>query len=297
MAWRGLHISEPARLSLKTGQLYVDRAAEPPVTFPIEDVAWIILDTQQVEITGALLAACMQSSVPLICSDDKHVPCGMLLPFHQHWRQAHISKSQLNASGPLKKRLWQSIVRKKIDNQATLLDRVQIEGGDTLRSMRPHVRSGDPGNVEARAARYYWQRVFIKFRRQDGEDLRNSMLNYSYAILRGAVARGVAAAGLLPAFGIHHQNAQNAFNLVDDLLEVFRPVADQLVFELSGYGQRPEGLSLDIELRRELVKVMSSNLVFGGEQLTILVALDRTVTSLVRAFDTADYTELELPSL
>src|SRR3546814_13803379 len=66
--------------------------------------------------------------------------------------------AQIGAGAPLKKRLWQAIVRRKVENQAVVLDRAQIEGGRTLREMTAHVRSGDPGNVEARAARFYWPR-------------------------------------------------------------------------------------------------------------------------------------------
>lgn len=295
MAWRGLHIGDPARLSLKSGQLHFDKRDESSITFPIEDIAWIVLDTQQIEITAALMAACMQSSVPIICSDEKHIPCGVLLPFHQHWHQARVARSQIEASAPLNKRLWRSIIRQKIENQAAVLERNQIDGAATLRSMSSHVKSGDTGNVEARAARFYWQRLFNDFRRNDDSDLRNAMLNYAYAILRGAVSRGVVAAGLLPAFGIHHHNAQNAFNLADDLLEVFRPIADQLVFELSNYGERPADTVLKREVRQQLVGVMSQTVILTQEQMTILPAIDRAVASLVQCYSSNEANKIELP--
>src|SRR3546814_6536601 len=118
------------------------------------------------------MVACLQAGIPVICSDEKHTPCGVLLPFHQHWQQGGVARAQIGAGTPLKKRLWQTIVRRKIKNQAAVLDRAQIEGGRTLREMAPHVGSGDPGNVEARAARFYWQRLFKDFRRHDEADLR-----------------------------------------------------------------------------------------------------------------------------
>ena len=96
------------------------------------------------------------------------------------------------------------------------------------------------------------------------------MLNYGYAVLRAAVARGLVAAGLLPAFGVHHDNVQNAFNLADDLLEVIRPVADWTAFGLSGQGRRPDEDTLTREHRQHLVGVMTEPLMITGEQLTVL---------------------------
>lgn len=297
MAWRGLHISRPARLTLKARRLLVEREDHEPISFPLEDVAWIVLDTPQITATAALMAACAQAGIPVIYSDAKHLPCGVLLPFHQHWEQAGVARAQINASAPLRKKLWQAIVRRKIENQAAVLDRAQIEGGRTLREMVSRVRSGDPGNVEARGARFYWQRLFEDFRRRDEADLRNAMLNYGYAVLRAGVARGLVAAGLLPAFGIHHEGAQNAFNLADDLLEVLRPVADWTVFCLCGQGQRPDQAELTRDERQNLVGVMTETLVIDGEQLSVLPAVDRMVASLVRALSGGGPVALVLPRI
>lgn len=295
MAWRGLHITRPARLSLKSRRLLVEQGDDEAVSFPLEDVAWVVLDTPQITTTAALMAACAQSAIPVVYSDHKHVPCGVLLPFHQHWQQAGVARAQIGAGAPLKKRLWQAIVRRKIENQATVLDRAQVEGGSTLREMAGRVRSGDPDNAEARAARFYWGRLFEDFRRHDDDDLRNAMLNYGYAVLRAAVARALVAAGLLPAVGLHHDGAQNAFNLADDLLETLRPAADWTAFRLSGQGRRPEESELTREQRQALAGVMTETLVLDGEQLTVLPAVDRTVASLVRALSGDGPTALLLP--
>ena len=295
MAWRGLHISRPARLSLDARRLVVEQGEEEPVSFPLEDLAWVVLDTPQATITAALMAACVQAAIPVVYCDNRHLPCGVLLPFHQHWQQAGVARAQIGAGAPLKKRLWLAIVRRKIENQATVLERAQIEGSRTLREMKTHVRSGDPGNVEARAARFYWQRLFEDFRRHDETDLRNAMLNYGYAVLRAGVARSLVAAGLLPAFGIHHAGAQNAFNLADDLLEVLRPVADWAAFCLSGQGRQPGEAELTRDQRQTLAAVMTESLVIGGEQLTVLPAVDRMVASLVRAFCGEGANALVLP--
>jgi CRISPR-associated protein Cas1 len=121
------------------------------------------------------------------------------------------------------------------------------------------------------------------------------MLNYGYAILRAGVARGLVAAGLLPAFGIHHAGAQNAFNLADDLLEVLRPVVDWTAFGLADKGRTSDEATLTRDHRQSLVAVMNETLVIDGEQLTVLPAVDRMVASLVRAFSGGGADALVLP--
>jgi CRISP-associated protein Cas1 len=83
MAWRGVHLTRPSRLSLADKQMVVAQD-DGEVRLPIEDVAWVILDTQQVTITGTLLAACMEAGIVMISCDVKHTPCGLAIPFHTH---------------------------------------------------------------------------------------------------------------------------------------------------------------------------------------------------------------------
>ena len=156
MAWRGIHISNPARLSFRQHALVIEQDEEDAAHFPLEDIAWIVFDTQQITLTAKLLAACMETGIPLICSDARHMPCGVALPFHQHFRQAEIAQKQIAVSAALKKRLWKEIIRSKIINQASVLSRIgQREQAETLKKISLHVKSGDPKNIEARAARFY----------------------------------------------------------------------------------------------------------------------------------------------
>ena len=73
----------------------------------------------------------------------------------------------------MKKRLWQTIVRRKILNQAAALSVLDRNNAETLKEIARHVEPDDPDNVEARAARFYWGRLFADFVRDDESDLRN----------------------------------------------------------------------------------------------------------------------------
>ncbi len=294
MAWRGVHISRPARLSYRDRQIVIDQD-DGAARLPLEDIAWLILDTPQVSVTGSLLSACAGAGIAMIIPDARHHPSGVLLPFHAHHAQAHVAHVQVAMTAPLKKRLWQHIVRAKIDNQATALTRSGRDGAPALRAMTAHVKSGDPANVEARAARLYWQNLFDDFRRGDDPDRRNALLNYGYAVLRAALARACVAHGLLPAFGLHHASKTNAFNLVDDLIEPFRPLVDALVFKHA--ATMPPGDDLTLDDRRAMAGALLGTLAMGRENVTALAASEMTAASLVRAMQLGDAAALLLPGL
>jgi CRISPR-associated protein Cas1 len=299
MAWRGLHISNPARLTHRSRQIVVEPENDgpdghgEPLTFPVEDIAWIILDTPQVSVSGSLLSALVENGVAMVVPDAKHHPAGMLMSFHQHHAQAAIAHSQIGMSQPLKKRLWQKLVCAKIENQAAVLRGIGSDHATALSAMAGRVASGDPDNLEAQAARAYWQRLFEGFRRHE-EDRRNGLLNYGYAVVRAALARACAASGLLPAFGIHHRSRTNPFNLVDDLIEPFRPVVDRMARSRAANEERDE---LDVEDRRHMAGILSENISIGDERMTMLTATEAVTASLVRAIDGGNAALLNTPAL
>jgi CRISPR-associated protein Cas1 len=294
MAWRGLHISNPARLTHRNRQVVVDaEASDEVLTFPVEDIAWIILDTAQVSVSGSLLSALAENGIAMVVPDAKHHPAGMLMSFHQHHAQAAVAHAQIGMSQPLKKRLWQRLVRAKIENQAAVLRHIGSDDANALSAMAGRVGSGDPGNLEAQAARAYWQHLFEGFRRHD-EDRRNGLLNYGYAVVRAALARACAASGLLPAFGIHHRSRSNPFNLVDDLLEPFRPVVDRMA---RAHAASTQGDQLDIEDRRHMAGILAETISIGAERMTMLAAAEAVAASLVRSIDAGNAALLSTPAL
>jgi CRISP-associated protein Cas1 len=199
MAWRGLHLTQPSRLSLADGQIVVAQE-DGEARVAIEDTAWVVIDSPRTTMTASLISACMAGGVAVVFTDEAHTPSGLALPFHRHHRQADVGQFQAQASRPLKKRLWQAIVRRKIENQAAALDAVGAKGANGLREMARGVASGDPNNTEAQAARAYWRKFCPEFSREDAGVKRNGLLNYGYAVVRAGVARALTATGLLPCF-------------------------------------------------------------------------------------------------
>jgi CRISPR/Cas system-associated endonuclease Cas1 len=89
-------------------------------------------------------------------SDILHpaLPC----PFIVTIDRVESRNFRLIAKDGVKKRLWQTIVRRKILNQAASLSVLDRDNAETLTEIARHVEPGDPENVEARAARFYWGR-------------------------------------------------------------------------------------------------------------------------------------------
>jgi CRISPR-associated protein Cas1 len=204
----------------------------------------------------------------------------MFLPLADHSEVVWRLNDQLNASKPLQKHVWKQLVQAKIRAQAGNLPEPSPARSKLLALARI-VRSGDPKNVEAQAAKIYWANWIpeeISFRRDADGDGINALLNYGYAILRAAVARAIVVAGLLPSLGIKHCNRSNAFALADDLIEPLRPMVDVRVRSLF----RRASLQLNREAKAELLRLLADNVTFGGETGPLMVCLHRYIASFVK---------------
>lgn len=298
MIKKTLYFGNPAYLSLRNAQLVIklpgveNNASLPEtmkrqeeITKPIEDLGVVVLDNKQITITSGAMEALLENNCALITCDSKSMPVGLMLPLYGNTTQNERFRKQLDASLPLKKQLWQQTIQAKINNQATVLLLCTHEESKCMRVWASEVRSGDPDNLEARAAAYYWKALFADvdgFTRDRESVPPNNLLNYGYAILRAVVARGLVTSGLLPTLGIHHHNRYNAYCLADDIMEPYRPFVDKLVFEL--YNQYGETVSLTKELKASLLSIPTLEVRIGGKRSPLMVAVGQTTASLYKCF-------------
>ncbi len=290
MAWRIVQITSACKLSVKNQQLLYEPKSGEKVTLPLEDIAVVILESKHILITSTLLSELAEYGVCLFSCDGTHTPNGVYTAFGNHSRHSEVANLQIEASEPLKKRLWQKIVKAKIRNQAEVLRRIGNRFCAKLDEIAKNVQSGDTTNGEAFAAGLYWDNLFENFKRHDA-DITNAALNYGYAIVRGAIARSLVGAGLLPCFGLHHANKLNAFNLADDIIEPFRAFVDWAVVK-SNLGEKDRLENQDKQL---LVSVLTRNCSYDDEETTILKAVEQTAYSLVNAFKDKEAKSLILP--
>ena len=261
---------------------------------PIDDVAAVIGNAHGLSYTNNLLVALAERGAPFVLCGANHNVVGMLLPLDGHHLQGKRIDAQLSATRPLVKRLWASLVKAKLQQQAAALE---ATGRPTapLAALAAKVRSGDPDNLEAQGARRYWGLLFgDEFRRDHDADGINSQLNYGYTVLRAATARAVVAAGLHPTIGLHHSNEGNPMRLVDDLMEPFRPVIDLKVWQLQRQGLG----AIDNDTKRTLVRTLFDDMQTDAGVSPVMACLHRLATSLAQAYlGERESLDLPLPGL
>ena len=282
MIKRVLCFENPARLSLKLAQMVVE-LQDVTRTLPIEDIGVVILDHKQITITHALIDALLANNVAIVTSNDKHLPVGLMLPLDGNTLQSERFRSQIDASEPLKKQMWQQTIVAKILGQAHVLGTQLIEHNNMLKWAKD-VRSGDTENMEARAAAFYWRNMFEKdaFIRDPQGLPPNNLLNYGYSIVRAMMARALVGAGLLPTLGIHHHSRYDAYCLADDIMEPYRPFVDMKVLEMWKNG----GITSDIssDQKRELLGITTMDVNISGHRSPMMLAIQTTAQSVQKCY-------------
>lgn len=297
MIKRTLCFNSPAYLSLKNNQLVIkipDAEAaladvikcESTRTIPIEDIGVVILDNRRITITQGLLDALLNNNCAVITCDSRNMPIGLLLPLASNSIQHERFCSQLSASTSLRKQLWMQTIRAKIENQTAMLRKYSQQETKCMDVWAEQVKSGDPQNLEGRAAAYYWKHIFQPYidhfvRDREGE-FPNSLLNYGYAIIRAIIARALVGSGLLPTMGIHHHNRYNAYCLADDIMEPYRPYVDEIVLDI--VKDNPNEEHITPEIKRKLLSLPTKEVFINGKRSPLMVAATTTAASLVRCF-------------
>ena len=298
MIKKTLYFGNPAYLSLKNKQLLIrlpevannktlpdNFKTEAERTIPIEDIGMIILDNKRLTITQGVLEELLANNCALITCDSTRMPVGLMLPLDGNSVQTERYRDQIEASLPLKKQLWQQTVQSKIRNQAFVLSRKNDAVVKNMEAWANQVRSGDPDNLEARSAVYYWANLFPEiegfYRERDGI-APNNLLNYGYAILRSVVARALVSTGLLPSIGIFHKSKYNAYCLADDIMEPYRPYVDNLVCEIIADGEDIATLSKEVKAR--LLNIPVLDVTIEGNRRPLMNAVTQTTASLYNCF-------------
>jgi CRISP-associated protein Cas1 len=291
MVGRVVEIATDGRhLSIYRGFVVVAEGGEEVGRVPLAEVAAVVANAHGLSYTNNALVELSRRGIPVVLCGANHMPAAIVWPVDAHHVQTGRMKDQIAASLPVKNRLWAQLVRAKILAQGAALAAAGApSGGFYLLSRK--VRSGDPDNVEAEAARRYWPLLFgPEFHRDKSGQGINSLLNYGYAVLRAGVARAVMAAGLHPSFGLMHSNRSNPMVLIDDLMEPFRPVVDREVRRLAGRGVT----QVDREAKAALARIMVLDLPTPIGMSPLMTCAERLAYSLARVF-AGEAGQLDLP--
>ena len=294
MLKRTIIVQERSYLSVTNQQLLIENRSSGEVnSIPIEDIGYLEIQSTQVSLTAAVLARLAANCVSVSFCDETFTPIALSLPFEGNTLHTERIALQTQIPLPNKKRIWQCIVRSKIVNQE-LAGRGL--GHDVLNLSRyaADVLTNDRTNREAAAAKVYWSTVLKPF--GVGRDVEggfpNNALNYGYAIVRSAVARGLVRAGLHPALGIHHSNKYNAFALADDMMEPYRPFVDYHVLQ---YCKLEEPFANLLPMhKKHILGVLVMDVHHNGMRRPLLNSVEQLCAQLVSALG-GNIEALDLP--
>jgi len=287
-------------LSLTRGFVKLSRDGEEMGRVGLPEIGALVVRGYGASISLNLVARLAQENIPVVLCGPDQAPASIVWPVSGHHAQGHIIEAQSRLSLPRQKQLWKALVSAKIRAQAQVLE-AEAESGEDLRRMAKAVKSGDPDNLEARAARRYWPRLmrplderFTRTPEAEGPaGGLNGWLNYGYAVLRAGTARSVLAAGLHPSLSIHHKSRGEALRLTSDLMEPFRPFVDLTVrrLALKEAGPLPD---LDRDRKAAIVRVLSLDLNGETGASPVQTCLERLCQSFARVC-LGEATKLTLP--
>ena len=295
MAWRTVVIENSASLSLKDNKLVI--ANDDEIHVPLEDIDSLILEAPAMRMTKNILLALAENKINVILCDEKYLPTATILPYSQASRGARYAKAQLSLSESTRKHLWRRNIMAKIANQAEVLKKNGYKYEDLI-ELSKTVRSGDAGNNESIAARLYFARLFEDSTRRK-PTWSNSALDYGYAIVRSALARSVASRGFISMVGINHRSDLNQYNLVDDLIESFRPLVDDYIITkvMPKHSDDLTDENLSREDRSILVDILNQSGIISGKKYQIRTLCEMVVDNYANAIINDSAEDFELPKL
>lgn len=263
--------SDRIHVSLERGFLKLKKAGEEIGEVPLPDISAIIVRGYGATISLNLTSRLAALNIPVVLCGVNQTPDSIVWPLSGHHAQGFVMEGQFHLSKPLRKRIWKALIKTKIEAQARVIELLG-QNGDHLSNMAKHVKSGDPDNLEAQAARHYWlsatKKIDHEFRRDRNRGGINAALNYGATILRAGAARAICSAGLHPSLSIHHKSRGEALRLTSDIMEPFRPWFDhQAIIIASQYGNTDFTLTSNDKLALTEVLSLDLETVHGASPL------------------------------
>lgn len=253
MSFRTVIITKRCKLDLKIGYIVIRDELETKKIF-LNEISTLILESTAISITTALLCELIKNKVNVILCDEKRNPlCEVLSLYGSHDTSLKV-KNQINWDLYYKKSIWTEIVYQKILNQKKILKKYKFEEANILQNYLQNIAFYDETNREGHSAKVYFNALFGKdFTRTMPCNI-NAALNYGYNILLSTFNKEIVSNGYLTQLGIFHNNMYNKFNLSSDLLEPFRVVVDEYVFnmDLSKF-EKDEKLHIVNLLNKEII--------------------------------------------
>ncbi|MBO0477240.1 type II CRISPR-associated endonuclease Cas1 [Vagococcus sp. DIV0080] len=290
MGFRTVFVKNGETLRVKLDNLEVVKERDSFI-IPLSDIESVILEGEQTSVSSRILAKFAQYHIELIVCDSKYLPAGVFLGLGQYHRSAKRAIWQSDWTEEQKQTIWTEIVRQKINNQIAFSEYVNIkeERLNIMKDLRDNLQLGDETNREGHVAKVYFNSHFgLGFTRED-DSLPNACMDYGYAIVRAQMARCVVAQGMLPMLGVFHRNEYNSFNLVDDLMEPFRPLMDYYIHR---HVLSTDEEYLTYDNRIQLIDFLNQKIKINNKKIYINQCMTEYVISFIKSMEKREFSYL-----
>lgn len=230
MSWRIVVISKRAKLDLQLGYMIV--RSEEVTKIVLSEISTVLIESTAVSLTTSLIAELAKRKIKVIFCDEKKNPSCELVNYYGSHDTSNKIRKQIAWKQNTKEAMWTEIVTEKIRKQKELLELLGKEESALLDGYLKEIEWNDNTNREGHAAKVYFNAMFgLDFTRTEDNYI-NAALNYGYSIILSAFTREVVSNGYITQPGIFHDNMFNQFNLASDLMEPFRVLVDQEVYNM-----------------------------------------------------------------
>ena len=278
MGHRVIYVERCEYLRLYLDNLKVE-IKENEILFPIADIQILVIDNYKSHLSVPLINKLTENNVCTILCGVDHLPKSYILPMNGHFSSSGNIEKQIVWNPYKKEELHALIVKHKILNQIEILkeNNRSFEVCQKLYQFVDEVQLGDCTNREGLAAKMYFRALFgndfIRFE----EDVINAGLNYGYSIFRSLITSIIVAKGYLANIGIFHKGKTNMFNLSDDIIEVFRPMVDNYVF-----NNLTDEILFKQQHREDLINLTNYKVKIDGRKQTIANAINIYLDSIFK---------------
>ena len=283
MGWRTVVINKNCKLSYKNDYLIV--RSEDLKMIHLSEINTIIIENGMASITSYLINELANKKIKLIICDEKHNPSCEMMPYYGSFNTSKKIMNQVNWKKEKKDKAWQQLIKYKIHNQAMLLKSLEISGFEKLLEYEEQVELADKTNREGHAAKVYFNLLYGNDFFRSNPDNTNISLDYGYAILLSLINREVVSKGYITQLGINHKNEFNQFNLSCDLMEIFRPMVDEIV-----YNNRE--FAFEKEYKYKLIDVCNREVYIQGKKQYLSNAIQIFISSVFDFLENEEESEI-----
>lgn len=276
MGWRTVVVNKNCKLSYKNDYLVI--RSETLQMIHLSEINLIIVENGMVSITSYLINELINNKIKLIFCDEKHNPAGEVMPYYGSFNTSKKILNQIKWKNERKDEIWRQIVKYKIHNQAMLLKKLDIAGYEKLLEFEKEVEMADKTNREGHAAKVYFNLLFTKDFVRGTNSMINSGLDYGYAIILSTINKEVVSKGYITQIGINHKSEFNQFNLTCDLMEPFRPLIDEIVYN-------NQNLEFDRIQKYKLIDVLNNKVKINGKEQFVGNAIPIYIQSVFDALE------------